>query len=313
MSLLAAISPRAAPLLAFAGTGLVALAGIWLFISSAARQGTIADRGAVDIAPPHGPMQALDARVMRSRRGAALAAQLQSAGVEMGVGRFLLMRVAITLVVLLVANLLFPLVLAIACAVGAWWVVRFRVQRRLDRRSVEFVGQLPDLARMLSNGASAGLSVPAALDLAVREIDDPARAELRTVIDELTYGRSLEDALESLAARLPSREIAVLFNCIIIQQRSGGDTVNALRELSHTLETRRDTAREVRTLMSGAVYTSYIVPFLGLFSLLMLNTINHRTLTRMTTSALGIIVLVVCAIVYLVAFIAIRRVTRIEV
>lgn len=313
MSLLAAISPRAAPLLAFLGTGLVALAGIWLFVSNAARQGTIADRGAIDIAPPRGPIRALDARIMRSRRGAALAARLQSAGVEMSVGRFVLTRVAIALVVLFVADLLFPLVLALACAVAAWWAVRFWVQRRLDRRSVEFVGQLPDVARLLSNGAAAGLSVPAALELATREIDDPARAELRTVIDELTYGRSLEDALESLGERLPSREIAVLLNCIIIQQRAGGDSVHALRELSHTLDTRRETAREVRTLMSGAVYTSYIVPFLGLASLLLLNAINHNTLTRLTTTAAGIVVLVICLILYIIAFLAIRRVTRIEV
>lgn len=313
MSLLAAINPRVAPLLAFLGTGLVALAGMWLFISSAARQGTIADRGAIDIAPPRGPMQVLDARIMRTRRGAALAARLQSAGVEMSVGRFVLLRVLLALCVLIVARLLFPLILALACAVAAWWIVRFRVQRRLDRRSVEFVAQLPELARLLSNGASAGLSVPAALELAAREIDEPARAELRTVIDELTYGRSLEDALESLAARLPSREIAVLLNCIIIQQRSGGDTVHALRELSHTLDIRRDTSREVRTLMSGAVYTSYVVPFLGLASLLLLNLVNPDTLTRLTTNAVGIIVLAVSAIIYVVAFLAIRRVTRIEV
>jgi tight adherence protein B len=313
VTLLAAISPRAAPLLAFVGAGLVGLAGMWLFIASAARQGTIADRGAIDIGPPRGPMQRLDAWIVRNRHGAALAGRLQSAGIEMSVGRFLLMRVAITLVVLLVADLLVPLALALACAVAAWWAVRFRVQRRLDRRSLEFVGQLPELARLLSNGASAGLSVPAALDLAAREIDDPARAELRTVIDELTYGRSVEDALETLAARLPSREIAVLLNCIIIQQRSGGDTVHALRELSHTLDTRRETSREVRTLMSGAVYTSYVVPFLGLASLLLLNTVNHKTLTRLTTSALGIIVLVICVVIYGIAFLAIRRVTRIEV
>ena len=74
--------------------------------------------------------------------------------------------------------------------------------------------------------------MPAAIELAVREIDAPAKDELQTVVDELTLGRSLDDSLASLQRRLPSREISVLMTTLIIQQRAGGDAVRALQELS---------------------------------------------------------------------------------
>ena len=112
---------------------------------------------------------------------------------------------------------------------------------------------------MLANGASAGLSLPAAVQLAARELPEPAAAEMRSVVEQLRVGQPVEDALESLRERLPSRELGVLMTTLVIQQRAGGDTVRALNELSGTLEARKDLLREIRTLLSGAVYTSYVV------------------------------------------------------
>jgi tight adherence protein B len=76
---------------------------------------------------------------------------------------------------------------------------------------------------------------------------------------------------------------------------------------------RRETLREVRTLMAGAVFTSYVVPLLGVGALLMLNAINSSTLPRMTSHPIGIAALVVAAVLYVLGSLAIRRVTRIEV
>ncbi len=133
------------------------------------------------------------------------------------------------------------------------------------------------------------------------------------MIDELTFGRSLGDSLASLQRRLPSREIAVLMSTLIIQQRAGGDVVRALQELSDTLDARRETLREVRTLMAGAIYTSYIVPLLGIGALLLLNSVESQTLDRMTSKPLGIAALVVAGILYAFGWLTIRRTTRIEV
>jgi tight adherence protein B len=61
------------------------------------------------------------------------------------------------------------------------------------------------------------------------------------------------------------------------------------------------------------VFTSYIVPLLGVGALVMLNAINSRTLPRMTSSPIGISVLIVAATLFILGSLAIRRVTRIEV
>jgi tight adherence protein B len=292
---------------------MIGLYGIWLLATNSARRSLLVERGGVEVRGRRGLAQAIDARLLRTQRGADLAGKLRSAGTELTPSRFLGVLLGAMIGAFLVVSLLFPLLLAFVAAGLVLWGGIAWLGRRLERRKDDFINQLPEVARLLSNGASAGLSMPAAVELTVREIDAPAREELQTVLDEMQLGRSLDDALEALARRLPSREIAVLMSTLIIQQRAGGDVVRALQDLSTTLDMRRETLREVRTLMAGAVFTSYIVPLLGVGALVLLNTINSHTLPRMTSSPVGIAALVVSAVLFTLGSLAIRRVTRIEV
>jgi tight adherence protein B len=308
-----AIRGVAAAELLLVAAALIGLCGIWLLASSSARRSLLVERGGVDLRRRRGVFEALDARLMRTRRGADLAAKLRSAGTQLTPSRYLGALAAGMLGAFVVASLLFPTLLAVVAALVALWGGSAWLGRRLARRNEDFINQLPEVARLLSNGASAGLSMPAAVELAAREIDAPAREELQVVLDEVHFGRSLDEALENLARRLPSREIAVLMSTLIIQQRAGGDLVRALQDLSSTLDMRRETLREVRTLMAGAVFTSYIVPLLGVGALVMLNAINSRTLPRMTSTPIGIAALVVAGSMYVLGSLAIRRITRVEV
>jgi tight adherence protein B len=292
---------------------MIGLYGIWLLATNSARRSLLVERGGVELRRRRGLTEAIDARLVRTQRGADLAGKLRSAGTQLTPAQFLGALLGAMVAAFIVAGLLFPPLLAIVAAGLVLWGGAAWLGRRLERRKEDFVNQLPEVARLLSNGASAGLSMPAAVELTVREIDAPAREELQAVLDEMQLGRSLDDALEALARRLPSREIAVLMSTLIIQQRAGGDVVRALQDLSTTLDMRRETLREVRTLMAGAVFTSYIVPLLGVGALVMLNAINSRTLPRMTSSPIGISVLIVAATLFILGSLAIRRVTRIEV
>ena len=72
-------------------------------------------------------------------------------------------------------------IFAFAAAVG---VARVMVERKRGNRRDEFIDQLPDIARLLSNGTSAGLSMAGAIELAARELADPAATEMEIVVQE---------------------------------------------------------------------------------------------------------------------------------
>jgi tight adherence protein B len=213
---------------------------------------------------------------------------------------------------LLLSAMLPPIVAAIIAVGAVTFAARAWGERRSRRRRDEFIGQLPDLARMLANGASAGLSMPGAFRLAAREMPDPAGEEMRLLVEQIGVGQPLDAALEALRDRVPSREVSVLLSTLIIQQRAGGDTVRALSELGTTLETRKDLQREIRTLLSGAVFNSYVVAALGTGTLLMVDAIQPGLLRKMASTPLGIAALTIAGILWTGGFLAVRRITQVE-
>lgn len=290
------------------------LLGLRMLFTTSARSAELVGRAEPDEAAGRRLLAAADSRLRRTRPGARLSNWLRGAGVDLAPVEFLLLSVGLALVVFLIGRLFLSGTVALAVGVIAGVVAgRSYVERKRAERRDAFVAQLPEVARMLSNGTSAGLSMAGSVELAARELDEPAGGEMRAVLDEMRVGRALDEALESLRRRLPSREVAVLLTTIIIQQRAGGDTVRALQELGSTLDARKDLLREIKTLLSGSVYTSYVVAGIALLTVVAVNALNPGVLREMTSSFIGIAALVIAGVLWSLAFVLIRKTTRVEV
>lgn len=255
----------------------------------------------------------IDRQLMRTSSGRRLQERLGVAGLEMGPARFVAVSLAISLVIALILGaglswLLFP-----AGLVAGVQTMRVYVRRAQNKRREAFIAQMPELARTLSNATSAGLSVRTALAMAVDELPDPASSELRSVSEQLNLGASLEGALTSLERRLPSRESAILISTLIVSARSGGGLVSALRDISATLETRKETRREIRTTYAQTVATAYAVLAMGVAVLFMLDRIQANTVDTMLRHPVGQASLLVAVGVYTGGILLIRRMTRVEI
>lgn len=254
----------------------------------------------------------LDRLVLRTEPGRRLQERMDLSGVSVGPARFLLATLVGALVVGLVLGrslswLLFPVGVLLGVQVA-----RIVLRRARNRRQEAFIAQMPELARTLSNATSAGLSIRTALALAVDELADPARTEIRQVSDQLSLGASLDGALTSLERRLPSREAAILISTLVVSARSGGGVVTALRDIAGTLETRKETRREIRTTYAQTVATAYAVLAMGVGVLFLLESIQEGTVDTMLREPLGQGALLVAGLVYAGGLLIIRRMTRVD-
>jgi tight adherence protein B len=149
--------------------------------------------------------------------------------------------------------------------------------------------------------------------MAAEELEAPAGEELAHVADQLMMGRTIDDALGELSERLPSRELIVLVTTLVLANKAGGSVVSSLRNLTQTLEDRKETRREVRTMLSEVNATAFTVPFLGIGSLVLINSSNEGALARVTGSPLGQGLVLLALGLYTVGFFVIRRLGKIEV
>jgi tight adherence protein B len=255
----------------------------------------------------------LDRHLMRTRAGRRLRADLEMSGVTTPVSKFLVVSGVISLASgVLLSRQLSSLLLPVGVLLGIQGT-RIWLRRARNRRREAFIAQMPELARTLSNATSAGLSIRTALAMAVEELADPARTEIRLVTEQLNLGASLDDALTSMEKRLPSREAAILTSTLVVAARSGGGLVTALRDIAGTLETRKETRREIRTTYAQAVATAYAVLLMGVGVLFLLDSVREGTVDTMLREPLGQIALVVAGAVYGVGILVVRRMTRVEV
>ncbi|RBM11764.1 type II secretion system F family protein [Streptomyces sp. PT12] len=256
---------------------------------------------------------ALDRRLRSTKAGRRLRLKLQATGLDLGVGEYAAyVVIAVAALWLIASVVLAPFFGPVFAAVALWGGNLFLGWQRA-RRTERFIGQLPELARLIANGIAAGLAMRTALSMAAEEMDDPAGAELADVANQLAVGRSLEEALHELGERLPSRELNVLVTTLILANRAGGTIVASLRNLTSTLEERKETRREVRTMLAEINATAVTVPLLGLGALLMINAMQPGALGRVTGSPGGQIAMIVALALYVVGFVVVRRFGRIDV
>jgi tight adherence protein B len=297
-------------------TCVLAVIGLHSYTSGRAQRAALESRLALTTGHDTGRrrnFRALDRRLRRTALGKRLQHRLSATGLDVTPGEFFVYVLAGVVALWLIASsVLAPFFGPIAGLVALWGAGTFLNWQR-QKRIEAFINQLPDLSRILANATAAGLALRTALSMAAEELEAPAGEELATVANQLSVGRSVDDALGELAERLPSRELVVLVTTLVLSNRAGGTVVGSLRNLTETLEERKETRREVRTMLSEVNATAYTVPLLGLGAMIMLNSMTPGSMAKMTGSPVGQIVVAVAVGLYALGFLAMRRLGKIDV
>ncbi|MFE6196520.1 type II secretion system F family protein [Streptomyces sp. NPDC057838] len=298
-------------------TCVLAVIGLHSYAMGKAQRQALVDRlsstGQIPVAGRRRHFRGIDRRLRRTKLGRKLELRLAATGLDITPGEFFVAMLATVAGLWLTGQAaLAPFFGPLAGLLGVWAAIQFLNWQR-QKRIEKFINQLPEMSRILANATQAGLALRTAIGMAAEELEAPAGEELAKVSAQLGVGASLDDALGELADRLPSRELVVLVTTLVLSNRAGGQVVSALRNLTETLEERKETRREVRTQLSQVNMTSYAVPVLGVGALFMLNAINDGSLDRMTGSPIGQAAVIIAFGLYAIGFFLIRRLSRIDV
>ncbi|MFI6104519.1 type II secretion system F family protein [Streptomyces sp. NPDC093595] len=296
---------------------LTAVIGVHVYTSGKAHQQALLERmsqtGQIALPGRRRRFGGIDRRLRRTAFGKRIERKITTTGLDLTVGEYAVYVVAALLALYFIAGSVFaPFFGLIAAVIGLWGANAF-LDWQLLKRTEGFINQLPELTRVLANATQAGLALRTAIAMAAEELDDPAGEELKRVADQLAVGRSLDDALGDLVERLPSRELTVLVTTLILSNRAGGTIVSSLRNLTETLEERKETRREVSTLLSQVKVTAIMVPVLGLGFLMIINSMRAGALDDMTGAFAGKVAVIISAGLYALGFFLINRLTRVRI
>ncbi|MFF9351404.1 type II secretion system F family protein [Streptomyces sp. NPDC014734] len=297
--------------------GVTGVAGLHAYSGGKADRDALVDRlshtGHTPETGRHRRFRSFDKQLRNTTLGRKIELKLAATGLDITPGEFFVYAVlAMAALWMIASSMLASFFGPVAALIGLWGTNAFLNWQR-TKRTERFINQLPELARILANATQAGLALRTSIGMAADEMENPAGEELARVSRRLAVGETLDDALSELTDRLPSRELVVLVTTLVLSNRAGGTVVSSLRNLTETLEERKETRREVKTQLSQVTVTAYAVPIFGLGAMLLMNAVMPGALDRMTGAFIGQVAVVISIALYAIGFIVIRRMSRIDV
>jgi tight adherence protein B len=236
---------------------------------------------------------------------------LAQAGLDMSAQQYVLLTVLSGLAGLLLTALW--LNAGIACFYGAGFAalpaVYVVVQRR--RRLTTFSQQLPYVADFLRSALRAGHPLARGLQMAAENAPEPIATELRLTIEQMRYGASLPDALESMFKRVPEESLGFFVAAVRIQAQVGSSLAEILDRVADAIRARQRLQQQLKTLTAQSRMSGLIVGALPFIMLALFTLIRPQYMELLFYDPIGVRMLEAAIILDLLAFFIMHRMVQI--
>ena len=188
-------------------------------------------------------------------------------------------------------------------------ILRFLKKQRL----IKFNIQLEDALGMMSSSLKAGFSINQALEKVSEQELHPIALEFRLLIQELQLGVPLEQALDNMARRVGSEDFELVATAIITARQTGGELTETLERVAALIRERGRISAKVRALTAMGRLQAIMIgamPFLLLFGMYQ---ISPGMMDSFVNSLAGILSICVVLLLVICGFLAIRKITNVEV
>ena len=138
------------------------------------------------------------------------------------------------------------------------------VRARIESSRRRFDSELADFFTLLASGLRSGLSLAQAVSGAAHSGSDVMARQMRRVNTEVALGMDLADALDGVASRMKSQDLALAVQAVRIQREAGGSLSNILDIAASSVRQRSQLQREVRALSAEGRISAIILMVLPL-------------------------------------------------
>jgi tight adherence protein B len=210
---------------------------------------------------------------------------------------------------LITGNFLF---LIIGCLLG-FYLPRWYLKKKRRERLAKFNKGLPDMLSTIVGSLRAGFSFQQALKSVTEEAESPIKEEMEMVLKEMQYGSSLEDSLNSLKDRMPSEDLDLMIQAILIQRQVGGNLATVLDKIVETIRDRMKIQGHIKTLTAQGKLSGLVVALLPVGLGFLLYLIEPEYIGSLFKHPIGLALMGAGAVSGSIGFILIKKITTIEV
>ncbi|MCB1198122.1 MAG: type II secretion system F family protein [Deltaproteobacteria bacterium] len=182
-------------------------------------------------------------------------------------------------------------------------------EKRLDK----FNEQLVDALTLLSNSLKSGLNLTQAIQILVTEMPNPISQEFGTVMSQEKLGRTIDEAFEAMMERIPSEDLSIAINSILILRETGGDLSETFETISNTIRQRRKIEGKIQSMTAQGKTQGAILMLLPFVLIIAMHYLNPTYILPLIKTELGWIFIFIMLIFQTVGFFWMRKIIKIDV
>ena len=225
---------------------------------------------------------------------------------------FLLILVCMVVLNVPVALGRLVMVAAFSVAVGAFIPLMY-FQYKATKTRKKMQEQFPVALDVFVRGLRAGHPIAAALDLLTVEMPDPIGSQFGVVVDEVTYGAELRDALQAMADRWDLDDMRMFVVSLSVQSETGGNLAEILDNLSKVIRERHSMMLKVRALSSEGRMTAVMLTILPVVAFSILFVLNPGFYLDVADDKAFLPGFLILIIMYVIGFVTIRKMVDLKV
>jgi tight adherence protein B len=213
-------------------------------------------------------------------------------------------------------GLLFAAPLGLCCLMLPWMYVRYLRNKYFSA----FEEQLSDTLLLMANSLKAGFSFLQTMEMVGRESQPPISDEFARVVQEISVGVTVAQALQNLTVRVRSMDLHLMVTAVIIQREVGGGLAEILETIAEIIRERMRIKREIRVLTTQGKVSGGILALLPVAIGLLIHLSGKVTdpyapsfVQPLLSDPMGIVMLAVAACLEVMGFLVIMRIVSIRV
>ncbi len=225
-------------------------------------------------------------------------------------------RIYIALIIglpVLVTLLSEDFLLGIITLLALFAVPPMMINSMTKRRLKKIEQQLPDALMMISGSLKAGASLSSAIDNLIRESPAPISQEFGLMLRERKLGVDLDTALSHLEQRIPLEDFSLSISAIRISREVGGNLAETLESLAETIRKKLTMEGKIESLTAQGKLQGIVMSSLPVLLVGVLMKVEPAAMGMLFTTKLGWAVLLLIIAMQLLGFLAIRKITTIDV
>lgn len=187
------------------------------------------------------------------------------------------------------------------------------VARMRSKRLAKFSEQLPDALDLMKAALQAGHSFIVALKVVAEEFPSPVSEEFDTVAEEMRLGLPMRDALQGLEERVADPNVPVLIVGVLVVNESGGNMVEVLENIAHTVRERFKLLRDVQVMTAQGRLSGGLLACLPVVVALVIGSITPSYFDPMIETQTGHFMIAYAVGSILLGHLMIQRIVKIKV